>query len=148
MMFILSVFSRGLMAADLGHCLAQAASIEHRIDREESFKFCFNKNKSSTKRELCFQNVEQRKDVIASMTLTEQLKSICFYETSSFLNIKDCVQDSGKFSSASDHDEAVFYCYQMFQDKLTKQQCQKTAKKMIFPAKREYLIQHCSDVGD
>ena len=135
-------------ATGLSQCLARGEQREHRLDREASLRLCFDQHKGALTKELCFQHVAKSRTASASTTLSEELKAVCFYETSGFAAIRECLKDSGRFRAAGHHDEAVFYCFQMFQDKLTRKECLLTAKNMIFPAKKNYLSQHCNEVGD
>lgn len=111
------------------------------MDKEEFTRRCFDQFKNAMSKDTCFQSAERLH--LSSTRLTEELKSICFYETSEFSGLKECLKDTRRFRSAMEHDEGVFYCYQRFQDRLSKQQCLQTAHEMIFPAKREYLSAHC-----
>lgn len=75
--------------------------------------------------------------------MSEEINSICFYETTPAKDMNSCLAETKKFKNATNHDEAVFYCYQQFQDKLTAKDCLKTADQLIYPLKKEYLRQHC-----
>lgn len=146
---ILALLSvQNVFSADLGTCLARAESQGHRLDREEAVRNCFDKNKSLVKRDECFKQIRSNRSAQASETLKEDLKSVCFYETSSYSGINDCLLQSRRFRSSGDRDEAVFYCYQIFQDKLDKKQCLRVAENLIFASKREHLSQHCIEAGD
>jgi hypothetical protein len=137
-----------VFASDLGHCLSRAEARGHRLDREEAVRGCFVNMKSFLSRNECFSSVRKNRSAQASVSLNEDLKSLCFYETTSYKDVNECVRESRRFVSAGDRDEAVFYCYQIFQDKLSKKQCLQTAKSLIFAAKREHLSQHCLNSGD
>lgn len=148
-LFILSLIFLSVTAAaetaGLNKCLAQATYREHRLEKEDSIRNCFNNHKSALKREVCYKNATKSVNLVHSTTLLNDLISTCFYETESFQNLKDCLVDTDKFKNASAHDEAVFYCYQTFQDKMTKKDCSETAEALIFPAKKNYLSRHCME---
>lgn len=80
-----------------------------------------------------------------SSKLLEDLKSTCFYETTPSNDIGSCLKETQYFKNTLNHDEAVFYCFQQFQEKLSKNDCLKTAEQMVYPLKKEYLRQYCSD---
>ena len=137
-----------VFAADLSPCLARAESKGHRLDREDAVKACFEKNKSLIKHEDCFKQARANRSAQSSESLKEDLKAICFYETSGYDGINDCLLQSRRFRSSNERDEAVFYCYQIFQDKLNSKKCLRVAENLIFAAKREHLTQHCIEAGD
>lgn len=137
-----------VFAADLRACMARAESQNHRLDREDAVRNCFTSFKSYMKRDTCFAEIRKNRSAQASSTLTEDLKAVCFYETTGYANASDCIKESRKFISAGDRDEGVFYCYQVFQEKLDKKQCLAVAKHLIFPGKREHLSEHCLELGD
>lgn len=133
------------LSAELSECLNLATYHKHRIEKEAAIRFCFNKFKSSQSRENCHSLVDKKVSQLGSIRLTEDMRSICFYDTPPTTSLSSCLKDSRKFRSAGNHDEGVFYCYQQFQEKLSQRDCLKTAKAMIFPAKQSYLEQHCKE---
>lgn len=132
-------------ARELSRCLSSAASREHRIEKEASIRTCFNEHKTSVSKETCYLSLAQQTLKLASIStqLTEEIKSICFYETTPAKDINICLNEAKKFKTTNNHDEAVFYCHQLFQENLTKKDCLKTANQLIYPLKKEYLKQYC-----
>lgn len=115
------------------------------MERDESIQACFKTHKAFLGSDNCFNQVRNLREAQQSANLSESLKFICFYEASIFQNIKTCLIRADEFKNADNHDEAVFHCYKQFQDKLTKKECNDTAKKLIYPAKKDYLLQHCAN---
>ncbi len=142
---ILSILliSSAAKAEELSQCLGSITTHEHRLEKEEAIRLCFNKFKSVISQENCFIYLAKKVPRLASTKLIEDIKSICFYETTSAKDIGSCMNNTKKFKSSSDHDEAVFYCYQQFQEKIGEKECLKIAEKLIYPLKKNYLIQHC-----
>lgn len=144
-LFLVALLSvQNVFAADLGQCLSRAETQNrHRLDREEAVRGCFANMKTTLNRGECFSALRKSRSAQASGSLSEDIKAVCFYETTAYKDVNECVRESRRFVSAGDRDEAVFYCYQIFQDKLSKKQCLQTARNLIFAAKREHLSQHC-----
>ncbi|MGZ3691985.1 MAG: hypothetical protein ACXVAX_10805 [Pseudobdellovibrio sp.] len=137
-------FATPVQAAQLEKCLISAAEQEHRIDKENAVNYCFTTFKEKTTKADCFANIKKFKPLIYnSQSLTNNTTSICFYEAGTYSNIGDCLKDAGRFNYAGDHDDAVFYCYQSFQETITKKDCLLTADKLIYAGKRDYLKAHC-----
>jgi hypothetical protein len=130
-------------SSELNDCLNLANYHQHRLEKEAGVRFCFNKHKNTLTKEACNQTVDKKVAPMDSIRLTEDMRGLCFYDTPPTPTLKGCLQDTKRFKSASNHDEAVFFCYQQFQEKLTTAECLKTAKQLIFPVKKEYLEQHC-----
>ncbi len=128
-------------------CLMQAVRQEHRLNRLEAIQNCFEKNKEASKKTLtipaCFATVEKIKLGHASLELSEQLKSLCFYEVGAFPNIKACLNKSQVFVSAINKDEAVFECYRTFQNELSTSQCLHISTLLKYPLKRDHLVSQC-----
>ena len=79
-----------------------------------------------------------------SSLISENTSLICFYETNnSYTSLNACIEQTKKLKNPYNHDDALFYCYQQFQEKMTLAECLKTSKKMIFPTKQDYLAGHC-----
>lgn len=131
--------------AGLSDCLISASQQEHRLEKEDSVRFCFNKYKESTSKETCYLFFAQKVPKLASTKLNEEINSICFYETTPAKDMNSCLIETKKFKNAINHDEAVFYCYQQFQDRFKQKDCLKTAEQLIYPLKKEYLQQHCNN---
>lgn len=146
---IFSIFiSQSLMATEFARCLVSASERSHRLEKEESLLECFNKNKMNLSREICFKSITQNLPKSASGSFNEQLLSICFYETVISKDVNSCLHDSEKFKITINHDEAIFYCYQQFQEKISKKECLKIANKLTYPLKKEYFKQYCERDAD
>lgn len=117
---------------------------EHRLDREAAIKDCYERYKSSLTKDLCYKTLKRVVIPMDSFTLTDNIRNICFYEAGPpASDFQSCLKESRQFTKASEHDEAVFYCYQQFQDKISKKDCLKAADQLIYPGKEDYLRQHC-----
>ena len=143
LIFCLLASSYNLMGQTLEKCLASAAYHSHRLDKENTLSYCFNKYKEQVSKKNCFSQIKKYKVLINNQRLLNQTNQVCFFEAGVFNNLKDCLNETKRFNSAVDHDDAVFYCYQSFQDSTSTKQCLDTANKMIFAAKKEYLKNHC-----
>ncbi len=145
LLFILILTASALptKADQFTDCLRIAMSQEHRIEKLNSIRSCFQQYKFSTSKDICYNSIKNLTNKIDSIKLSEELTATCFYEVKIALDIKTCLKESSHFKIAINHDEAVFYCYQEFQNKLNKSECLKTANSLIFPAKKDYLRQHC-----
>ena len=139
---VLTGASSGL-AGDLQNCLTVANKRTHRIDREEGVRFCFTQYKQSTDNNSCVNLLEKSKLKALSSSLKDEMRSLCFYETTPPKDIASCRKDAKKFKDSYNHDEAIFYCYEQFQEKISKKECLESAEDMIFPSKKEYLKEHC-----
>jgi hypothetical protein len=124
-------------------CLASTVYHEHRIEKEDNINFCFEKYKNSISQDSCFKTIRKNSLLINTSKLHNFTTSVCFYETGEHKNLYACNESAKKFKGAAEHDEALFYCYQTFQDRVSKKDCLETSAKMIFPAKKEYLKRHC-----
>lgn len=150
---IISVFSIILLsqfsaATELSRCLTLAKEHQHRLEKEDSILNCFEKNKQQITRDTCYKSLTKNVIKSVSSKINEQLHSICFYETTYAKNIDTCTQDTEKFKNTLNHDEALFYCYQQFQEKIIKKDCFKIANLLIYPLKKEYLKQYCERDGN
>ncbi len=130
-------------ATTLDLCLATAAKNDHRLNRFDATLECFQKSKSSIGSDSCFTAVQNLKPGQTSIELNERLRSYCFYDASQFKTIKMCLAKVNAFQLAINHDEAVFECYNQFQENLTQKQCLKISELLKYPAKKEYLKAHC-----
>lgn len=131
-------------ADEIDLCLSEAVSQPHRLEKEEAVKLCFDKLKTKITKNTCYELIKKKVRRLDSSKLNEEITSLCFYETTAATDINSCITESKKFKSPYNHDDAVFFCYQQFQEKLDKNQCLKAADQMIFPLKKEYLQQHCN----
>ncbi len=131
--------------AEIDSCLLSTRQREHRIDRQENAKFCIDKFKNSITQSACNELVDKNVVPLASTVLTDEMRGLCFYETTLTTDVGTCLKSAKKFKISANQDEAVFYCYQQFQEKIGKTECLKIADRLIFPAKRDYLKQHCID---
>ena len=137
-------FSLKAQAADLEKCLSAAVEQEHRIDKENAVNYCFSAFKDKTTKSHCYENIKKFRSLISSsQSLINSTNATCFYEAGVFSNISDCLKDTSRFTYAGDHDDAVFYCYQSFQESITKKDCLMTAGKLIYSGKKDYLKAHC-----
>ena len=141
--FVSLLLSWHVQADDLSKCVLKVAQKEHRLDREDGFRRCFDENKNKVSKDQCLTHAKRYKTLFSSSQLYQENLGICFYESNSFNNISDCIKTAKIFEGANDHDEAVFFCYQTFQEKLSKNQCLAVAKTMRFPWKEQYLRNHC-----
>lgn len=139
--------SRGSFAAEnsFGTCMRTANRFEHRIDRMENIRNCFETEKKNLTAETCLAVVNQKIRDKYTTRFEDELRSICIYETTSLASLEKCEVQADKFRSSYNHDDAIFFCFQQFQEKLSKKQCLNSAAKLIFPLKRDYLKQHCKD---
>lgn len=146
-LFLGLAFAASLAQADeLEKCLSTVGNNVHRLEREEAVARCFTSFTQITGKDACFGHIEKYKSLISSARLKNLALNSCFYESSSYKTMQDCMGDTKLFKTANDHDEAVFFCYQSFEDRLNKNECKNTAKKLIFPAKRDYLMNHCLEI--
>lgn len=131
------------MTSNLNQCLSLINFQEHRLEKQKTIRYCFNKYKSEIKRNDCFQSIETLFKNKKSIALKDNLNGICFYDTTSVLNMKDCLNDSKKFNNTNNHDEAVFYCVQQFQDNISQKDCQSAVEQLVYPLKKNYLKRYC-----
>ncbi|MEQ1721668.1 MAG: hypothetical protein ABL930_00740 [Pseudobdellovibrio sp.] len=139
------MISLQLGAQELERCLNYATAQEHRLEKEDIIKICFDKFKTKINKSECYSYLNKKVKSLDSTKLNEEITSVCFYETSQTPDLNSCMSETKKFKSSNNHDEAVFYCYQQFQEKLSKADCLKTANQLIFPLKKEYLTNHCNN---
>lgn len=130
-------------AAALDNCLATASKIDHRLSRFDATLECFQKSKNAVNSDSCFLSVQNLKPGQTTIELNERLRSYCFYDASQFKSIKSCLAKAATFQLAINHDEAVFECYNQFQENLNQKQCLKISELLKYPAKKEYLEAHC-----
>lgn len=140
---LLLVSSSVFASEALDKCLDSAVYHEHRIEKEENVKYCFDKFKTSVSKAECYKAIEDHPRLISTYRLKLYAQNICFYDVNSHANLNSCIDEAERFIGASEHDEALFYCYQIFQDRTSKKDCLSVAKKMKFFAKRTYLENHC-----
>jgi hypothetical protein len=132
------------MASNLSSCLSLAAIKEHRIDKEEAVRGCFNLHKNTINKDICYFSLDKKVSKKSSARLIEEMSSICFYETTLPNNLDTCLAETKSFKNSINHDDALFYCYQQFQDKIDAKTCLKIANLFVFPLKKTYLKQHCN----
>lgn len=137
------MMSTHVFASPIEQCLSQISSKHHIIESEDLILSCFNKYKDSIGSNLCFQLANKSKKIKKSFSLTEKIKSICFYESSIFQNISSCLLKTKEFKNAESRDESVFDCYRQFQSSLTQQQCFTVVPYLTYPSKKEYMQQQC-----
>lgn len=146
-LFLSLALSATISTADeLEKCLSSVGSKVHRLEREDAVTQCFTSFTPMTGKDACFGHVEKFKSLVSSTRLKNLALNSCFYESTAYRSMQDCMGDTKMFKKASDHDEAIFFCYQSFQERLNKDECSNAAKKLIFPAKREYLLNHCLEI--
>lgn len=139
----LLVLSAPGLATELSRCLSMTNNQEHRLQKEDTIRYCFNKYKVSISKDSCYTALTKQTPKMSSAKLIEEIKSICFYETNSSKDMNSCLSETKKFKNSANHDEAIFYCFMHFQDSLSKKDCIKTASQLIYPLKKEYLKQYC-----
>lgn len=139
------LFSYSAHSSELDSCIKTVLSKPKlfRLEKEESIKNCFELNKANMDQDTCFAKAKNLKNWVHSTQFQTQMISICFYDTKPFKSVASCIRAADNFSFANDHDEAIFYCYQTFQENLNQNQCISLADKMIFPLKKDYLKRHC-----
>ncbi|MFZ3228619.1 MAG: hypothetical protein WA160_00315 [Pseudobdellovibrio sp.] len=130
-------------AGSLENCLEPALKMAHRLNRLESIQTCFEQNKTKMVSESCFSTIAKIQTHDKSIELTERLNSLCFYEVSQFKTIKNCLDKTNLFKITMNHDEGVFECYRQFQSTLNQKQCLAVSMQLKYPAKKEYLENHC-----
>ena len=145
LMALVFVFAQAAFSSELDTCVKTVLSHTklYRIDKEESIKNCFELNKNKLNQDVCFEKAKNIRGWMHSSKLQTQMTSTCFYDTQPFKNVSSCLNATKNFTLAGDHDEAVFYCYQTFQENLNQDQCITVANQMVFPAKKDYLKRHC-----
>lgn len=145
-MFLFIIFistSYSFAANSFQNCINKAEQKKHITDQMNETQDCFYQNKNYLNVNLCYKELEKNKVAKKSLDLTEDLKELCFYQTTEFDSASHCLKKAILFRNADDHDEAIFQCYQQFQSKLNKQQCISISKALIYPAKKDYFLQHC-----
>ncbi len=130
------------LAKSFNQCIVETQN-KHLIEQQAEIKECFNSYKNTLGSDNCFAQIRKLKVASQSPNLSENLRTICFYEASIFQNLKTCALRAGEFKNADGHDEAVFQCYKEFQEKITLKECLDLSKKLIYPAKQAHLKQHC-----
>ena len=133
------------MAGELARCLFSASEQQHRLEKENSVRQCFNQYKTYINKETCYLFLEQKVSKLSSFKLSEDINSICFYETTPPKSLGSCLTETKKFKSSGNHDEAVFFCYQQYQNRISQKECLTAAEQLIYPFKKEYLREHCEN---
>lgn len=144
-MALIILFFAGLSAQGdtMERCLAQAEVKIHRLDKLDEVKNCLARYAATMSKSNCYSLIEKKSPDWSSIKLTEEARLLCFYETPTTKDIRSCLRYTEKLQDATRHDEAVFYCYQQFQENLSLDDCLLTARQMIYPVKTDYLKQHC-----
>lgn len=142
-LMLLLFFSSSGFSDTIGSCLNDAHKKTHVIDQHQAIETCFRLNRNSITQQQCFNSVNELSKSKKYYDLIENLNSICFYETTAFSEFKSCLNRTSQFKIADNHDEAIFDCYRQFQNQLSQKQCIEASRKMIYPAKKDYLFQHC-----
>lgn len=141
--FAVALFGLKAPASDLGQCLYAANFNEHRLEKENSVRLCFDKYKSLISKESCYSYLDKKVAKLSSTNLSEDIKGLCFYDTTPAKDLNACATETKKFKVAANHDEALFYCYQQFQENISQKDCLKISGQMIYPSKKNYLKEHC-----
>lgn len=141
-------FAQLVFASSIDSCLSQARKLTHRLEKTDAILSCFDKTKESLSGQACFQAISKLQVHEKSIELSEKINGICFYDSSRFKNITSCLDKVDVFKLASSHDEAVFECYRQFQYSLNQKQCLKVSAVLKYPAKKEYLANHCMENGE
>ena len=146
-LILVTLFLIGLNASatSIELCLASAKKKTHVIDQHSAIEDCFQENLNQLTLQKCFSLVKEIDKNKKFYDLGETLNTMCFYSTSPFNSIKSCIAGTSKFKTADSHDEAVFDCYRQFQTELSQKQCIEVSRKLIYPAKKDYLFQHCQN---
>ena len=134
-----------VMAKSFSQCISTANN-QARLEREDALVECFKLHKAFIGSDNCFKQIHYLKAAQKSENLSEKLKSICFYEASIFQNSKLCSARASEFKDADTHDEAIFDCFMQFQDKINQKNCIELSSKLIYPAKKDYLLAHCQNI--
>ena len=129
-------------ARSFSQCVSLNSSLPQ-FEQEEALVDCFETNKSNLSSGSCYAAIHKIKAAQKSATLNERLKTICFYDVSLFKNDKLCMARASEFSIAENHDEALFECFNQFQESMNQKSCLEMSSKLIYPAKKEHLRQHC-----
>ena len=141
--FILFFSINSFASEKLKKCLDSSVFHEHRIEKEENVMFCFDQFKNLISKADCFSTIESHPNLISTYRLKLYTQNICFYDSKPHENLNTCLKDAERFGRATEHDNALFYCYQIFQEKTSQKECLGVAKKMKFPVKKNYLENHC-----
>lgn len=144
---VFSVFQIA-QASELDHCLARVHQIKgtHIVTREEQVRTCFKNNKKNISANLCFRAVAQDPLVAKSINFKEEMNSFCFYQVAQFSTPRECMAKIQIFSSADNRDEAVFSCYQKFQNQIGRQLCLQMSEQMVFDEKKDHLQNRCFEL--
>ncbi len=132
-------------AAEIERCLSEASRRTHVIDQEQAIEGCFQSQAKQLSQNKCYEAVLKITALKKQLNMSESLNSICFYQTTDFIDLKSCMIKAELFKIADNHDEAIFDCYKQFQNALTQKQCIQISRKMIYPAKKDYLFDHCQN---
>ncbi len=144
-LILLFLFSTNTYSAPIETCIANARKNGNMIERKQALENCFKFNKNKISKKQCFDFATQINQSLRYSDLAETLNSICFYETTSFDSLQICLSGASNFAIADNHDEAIFDCYRQFQTTLSQNQCIAVSRKLIYPAKKNYLFQHCQN---
>lgn len=134
-------------SSNLPQCLSHINYQTHRLDKENNIFYCFDKYRTTTVQNSCFTNLDNMSSKVVSIKLAEEIRSICFYETTPFKDLNSCMKEVKRFKNTANHDEAIFFCFQEFQNKINQKECLKTAKQLIYPSKKDYLIKYCNSAA-
>ena len=122
---------------------AKSSLLETCLQKEsQNFEYCLTKDKSVENLKSCYDKVNSLK----SDLYKEKLKNYCFYKKSDFKNAGQCLGKARLFSTAENHDAAVFDCYLQFQWDISKQQCFQVSKLLRHPDKKRYLVSRCNNL--
>ncbi len=140
-LILMGLFVSLAQAQPLQQCLNNINQKEHRLDRQAQTLQCFRDYRSAIDMDGCFDLVSKVK--LKSADLIQNLHSICFYETTLFKDLNSCSLKASAFATADQHDDALFECYRQFQNQLDQKQCIELSRKLIYPTKKKYLLNHC-----
>lgn len=142
-LFIVLFFGFNAFSSTMEVCLESAKKRTHVLDQHIAIEDCFQANLDRLSAQQCFSYAKQLNKNKKFYDLSETLNTLCFYSTSTFNDVKSCIAGSRNFAIADNHDEAVFDCYKQFQNTLSQKQCIELSRQLIYPAKKDYLFQHC-----
>lgn len=145
LVLIFSIFSGVAEANKLDLCLESSLQKSHRLDQEESIRDCFENHKINRSFNSCLQLADKLEKALVSSRFEDEIRNLCFIESTLPESSESCMKATRKFKNPYTHDDAVFMCFQTFQDKMNKPLCLKHVSHMIFPLKKDYLKKHCNE---
>lgn len=118
---------------------SKKTELESCLHNEKQVQLCIGKKIKNLSIDSCFTEAQKLK----SDFLKEETLDFCFYQVSEFPTLQSCTQRAVLFTSADNHDEALFECARQHQTTLSKSTCLSIAQKMRYPEKFKYLSRQC-----